>query len=193
MSSKLRTASWVLLTIVGALVLLVSFISANLGYRGDYPIGGVPVAEVAAGREAILTALRGIRGTSAAYAAGFAVLFLATVLGPYRRGESGAWWAILAGMLAIVVITLARTPTLGIPMGQGGTGPALVLGGVILFGLLLDVGRAPARAEREALATRRRGGSARRSCRASTAATARRGDKGAPARCAREAARWPAN
>ncbi len=141
MGSKLRTASWVLLTIVGALVLLVSFISANLGYRGDYPIGGVPVAEVAAGREAVLTALRGIRGTSAAYAAGFAVLFLATVLGPYRGGESRAWWAILAGMLAIVVVTLARTPILGIPLGQGGTGPVLVLGGIILLGLLLDAGR----------------------------------------------------
>ncbi len=141
MSSKLRTASWVLLTIVGALVLLGSVLSASLAYRGDYPIGGVPVAEVAAGREGILTALRGIRGTSAAYAAGFAVLFLATVLGPYRRGEKGAWWAILAAMLAVVLITLARTPILGIPLGPGGTGAALVLGGVILLGLLLDVGR----------------------------------------------------
>jgi hypothetical protein len=137
----MRTASWVLLTIVGALALLVSFISANLGYRGDYPIGGVPVAEVAAGREVVLTALRGIRGTSAAYAAGFAVLFLATVLGPYRRGDSGAWWTILAGMLAVVVVTLARTPILGIPLGQGGTGPALVLGGLTLLALLLDVSR----------------------------------------------------
>ena len=145
MSSKLRTASWVLLTIVGTLVLLVSFISANLGYRGDYPIGGVPVAEVAAGREAVLTALRGIRGTSAAYAAGFAVLFLATALGPYRRGESRAWWAILAGVLAIVVVTLARTPILGIPIGQGGTGPVLVLGGLTLLALLLDVGRLSSR------------------------------------------------
>ena len=141
MGSKLRTASWVLLTIVGTLTLLISFISANLGYRGDYPIGGVPVAEVAAGREAVLTALRGIRGTSAAYAAGFAALFLATVLGPYRRGEAGAWWAILAGMLALVVVVLARTPLLGTSLGQGGTGPVLVLGGLTLLGLLLDLGR----------------------------------------------------
>ncbi len=141
MGSRLRTASWVLLTVVGGLALLASLASANLGYRGDYPIGGIPVAEVAAGRAGLLTALRGIRGTSAAFGAGFAVLFLATVLGPYRQGEKRAWWGILSAMLAIVVVTLARTPILGIPLGQGGTGAALALGGVILLGLLLDVGR----------------------------------------------------
>jgi hypothetical protein len=141
MGSKLRTASWVLLTIVGGLTLLVSLISANLAYRGDYPIGGKPVAEVAADRPEILTALRAIRGTSAAYAAGFAVLFLATVLGPYRRGERGAWWALFAATLAIVLVTLVRVPLLGIPLGQGGTGPAFVLGGLILLALLLDFGR----------------------------------------------------
>ena len=72
MASKLRTASWVILALMGAFVLLVSFVSAGMAYRGDYEIGGVPVAEVAVGREAVLTALRAIRGTSAAYAAGCA-------------------------------------------------------------------------------------------------------------------------
>lgn len=141
MSSKLRTASWVLLVIVGALTLLVSFISANLAYRGDYPIGGMPVAEVAAGREGIQNALRGIRGTSAAYGGGFAVLFLATVLGPYRRGDKGAWWALFLATVTIMVIALARVPLLGIPLGPGRVGPALVQGAVILLALLLDVGR----------------------------------------------------
>lgn len=141
MGSKLRTTSWVLLSIVGALTLLISVVSANLGYRGDYPIGGVPVAEVAAGRGEILTALRGIRGTSAAYGAGFAVLFLATVLGPYRRGDRGAWWALLLATLAVVLIAVARVPLLGISFGQGGSGPALTQGAVILLALLLDVGR----------------------------------------------------
>jgi hypothetical protein len=141
MGSKLRTASWVLLSIVGGLTLLASLASANLGYRGDYPIGGMPVAEVAAGREGILTALRGIRGTSAAYAAGFAVFFLATVLGPYRRGDTRAWWTILLATLALVLIVLARIPMLGVPVGPGGTGAALLIGGLTLLGLLLDVGR----------------------------------------------------
>jgi hypothetical protein len=137
----MKTASWVILVVVGALTLLASLNSANLAYRGNYPIGGTPVAQVAAGRPEILTALRGIRGTSAAFAAGFAVLFLATVLGPYRRGDKGSWWALLLATATIVAITWARVPLLGIAMGQGGSGPALVLGGVVLIGLLFDVGR----------------------------------------------------
>lgn len=141
MGTKLKTASWVLLTVVGALTLLVSLISANLAYRGDYPIGGTAVAEVAAGRPEILTALRGIRGTSAAYAAGFAVLFLATVLGPYRRGDKGAWWALMAAACAIALVAVARVPLLGIPFGPGGSGSAALECGLILLALLLDVGR----------------------------------------------------
>ena len=96
---------------------------------------------MAAGRSEILTALRGIRGTSAAYGAGFAVLFLATVLGPYRRGEKGAWWALLAAALVVVVIAVARVPLLGIPFGSGGSGPAFTQSCVIVLALLLDVGR----------------------------------------------------
>jgi hypothetical protein len=141
MGTRLRTASWVLLAIVGVITLLISLVSANLAYRGDYPIGGTPVGEVAAGRPEILTALRGIRGTSAAYGAGFAVLFLATVLGPYRRGDRGAWWALLAAAAVVVLVTAARVPLFGIPFGSGGSGPAATQGAVILLALLLDVGR----------------------------------------------------
>jgi len=141
MGPKLRKASWVLLTIVGGLTLLLSLVSTYWAYGGNYPIGGVPVAEVAAGREGILTALRGIRGTSAAFGAAFAVLFLGTVLGPYRRGDAGAWWTILLATLAMASIVLVRIPTLGVALGQGGTPMAFTLGGLILLGLLLDVGR----------------------------------------------------
>jgi hypothetical protein len=141
MASKLRTASWVLLAIMGGLTLLVSFVSAFLAYRGDYPIGGIPVAEVAGGREGLLMALRGIRGTSAAFGAAFAVLFLGTVLGPYRSGDTRAWWTILFSTLAMALIVLARIPTLGVALGQGGTSMAYTLGGLIVLGLLLDVGR----------------------------------------------------
>jgi hypothetical protein len=141
MGSKVRTASWVLLAIVGGLTLFVSLVSAFLAYRGEYPIGGMPVAEVAGGREGLLTALRGIRGTSAAFGAAFAVLLLGTVLGPYRRGDTGAWWTILLATLAMALIVLARIPTLGVALGQGGTPAAYTLGGLILLALLLDVRR----------------------------------------------------
>jgi hypothetical protein len=142
MSSKLRTASTWLLGLAGSLVLLASVISANLAYRGQFPIGGtMPVQEVAAGRPEVETALRAIRGTSAAYAAGFAALFLAIVFGPYRRGERWAWWTLLGGGLAILVISLFRVPLLGVAMGSAGTGTALVQTGVIVLALLLDVGR----------------------------------------------------
>ena len=87
MGSRRRTASWVLLAIAAGLTLFFSLVSSYRAYWGSYSIGRVPVAQVAAGREDVLTALRGIRGTSAAFGAAFAVMFLGTVLGPYRRGE----------------------------------------------------------------------------------------------------------
>jgi hypothetical protein len=142
MDSRLRTASFVLLTIVGVLTLLLSLVSSIWAYGGgNYPIGGIPVAEVAAGREGLLIALRGIRGTSAAFGAAFAVLFLGTVLGPYRSGDTRAWWTILLSTLAMALIVLARVPTLGVALGQGGTSVAFTLGGLIVLGLLLDVRR----------------------------------------------------
>jgi hypothetical protein len=141
MAPKLRKASWVLLTIAGALTLFFSLVSTYWAYIGSYPIGGMPVAEVAGGREGLLTALRGIRGTSAAFGAAFAVLLLGTVLGPYRRGDTGAWWTILLATLAMALIVLARVPTLGVALGQGGTPMAFTLGGLILLALLLDVRR----------------------------------------------------
>jgi hypothetical protein len=141
----MKTASWVLLTIVAVLTLLLCCVSAYLAYLGDYPIGGTPVADVAAGRPEILTALRGIRGTSAAYGAGFAVFLLATVLGPYRRGDRGAWWTLLAAAAVVFLFTVARVPLLGVPFGSGGSGPSAVLSGLVLLGLLLDVGRLKSR------------------------------------------------
>ena len=134
----MRTASWVLLAVVGALTLIGGLVSAGLAYRGDYPIGPAAVGEVAAGRAPVETALRGIRGTSAAYGVGYAVLFLSIVLGPYRRGELWSWWALLAATLVLTAIVVLRVPLLGTRLG---TGAALIQAGVALVGLLLDVRR----------------------------------------------------
>ena len=141
----MRTTSWVLLTIVGAVTLLVSLISANLAYRGDFAIGpaGTRIEDVAAGRTPVLEGLRGIRGTSAAYAAAYAVLFLAIVLGPYRRGEVWAWWALLAAIAALALIVALRMAFLSSRLGVGA---ALIPTGLALVALLFDVRRLSARA-----------------------------------------------
>jgi len=72
---------------------------------------------VAAGREEVATALRGIRGTSAAFAAAYGVLYLAIVLTPYRRGDVWAWWALFAGSATVLAIALLRIPFLDTTLG----------------------------------------------------------------------------
>jgi len=138
MGSKLRTVSWVLLAVVGVMVLLVSMISANLAYRGDYPVGGVSIGEIASGRDAVLEGLRGVRGTSAAWAAAWAVLFLSVVFGPYRRGDVATWWGILASALVLGAVVGARVMFL---QSQAGTGAALVILVLVIVALLVDVKR----------------------------------------------------
>jgi hypothetical protein len=135
MGSKI---SWVLLVVVGALVLLVSLLSANLAYRGDFPVGGVSIGEIASGRDAVLVGLRGARGTAAAWGAAWAVLFLAVVLGPYRRGDVASWWGILASLLALGAVAGARVLFIG---SQAGTGTPLILLVLGIVALLLDVKR----------------------------------------------------
>ena len=135
---SLRTVSWVLLALVGALVLLGSLASANLAYRGEYPIAGVSITDIASGREVVLLGLRGTRGTAAAWGAAWAALFLAVVLGPYRRGDVATWWGILASVVVLGAVAGARV--LLIPF-QAGTGEPLVLLVVVLVALLLDVKR----------------------------------------------------
>jgi hypothetical protein len=135
---KLRTVSWVLLTVLGSFVLLASVLSTSIAYRGDYLIGGASVEAVASGRPEILSALRGIRGTSAAFAAAYAVLFLSIVLGPYKRGETWAWWSLLGGLLVLCLLVSLRVPLLGARLGVA---TALLQGGIGLVALLLDVSR----------------------------------------------------
>jgi hypothetical protein len=135
---KLRTVSWVILAIVGVLVLLVSLASANLAYRGDFPISGVSINDVAAGRESVLLGLRGVRGTAAAWGGAWAALFLAVVLGPYRRGDTTTWWGILASVVVLGAVAGARVLFTRV---QTGTGEPLILLVVVLVALLLDVKR----------------------------------------------------
>jgi len=135
---SLRTVSWVLLALAGVLVLLGSLDSANLAYRGMYPVAGVSITDIASGREVVLLGLRGVRGTAAAWAAAWAALFLAVVLGPYRRGDVATWWGILASVLVLGAVAGVRVLFI---RAQAGIGEPLALLVIVLVALLLDVKR----------------------------------------------------
>ncbi len=135
----MRIASWVLLALVGGLTLLASLGSSWVAYQtGQDQIGPVSLSELAGGRPEVATAIRARRGTAAAYAAGFATLFLFIVLGPYRRGDVWGWWALLVGALVVALLSLARIPLLGTRAGAAAGG---VLIAVVVVALLLDVRR----------------------------------------------------
>jgi hypothetical protein len=61
----MKKASWILLTVAAAAFILVSLVSAAHAYNtaDDYGIAGTRLSKVAAGREAVASGLRGIRGT----------------------------------------------------------------------------------------------------------------------------------
>lgn len=142
----MKTASWVLLALAGVATLLLSLVSAARAY-GTYNdrIGGVRVSQLSAGRADVETAVRARRATAAAYGAGFATLFLLISVGPYRRGEAWAWWALLAGMLVVSVLILLRVPLLGTGLG-GSSGGGTAAGSLTQLlmvgaGLALGAGR----------------------------------------------------
>jgi len=131
----------VLLTIVGALTLLGSVGSLFTAYRSASPDAltpGITLDDVAAGRPEVATALRARRGTAASFAAAYAVLFLAVVLGPYRRGDTWSFWAVLAAALTLGILTALRVPLLGT---RAGAGTGLVQLAVVIVALLLDIRR----------------------------------------------------
>ena len=136
----MKKASWIVLTILGVAITAISLVSVVHAYNtgDDYGIGGKRVSRVAGGDAGVATALRAIRGTSASYAVAYGVLFLAIVLGPYRRGDVWAWKALLIAGLTQSVIVLLRIPILGTQLGAS---PAMTQPVLLVVGLLLDVGR----------------------------------------------------
>ena len=137
----MRTASWVVLALVGALMLMGAVGSAFVAYtRADDPLlpGGPTVQELDVVHPGLADAVRGRRGTAAAFAGAYAVLFLYVTLVPYRRGDVWSWWALLAGALTLGILIVARVPLLGTRLGAG-TG--VIQLGVVLVALLLDLRR----------------------------------------------------
>jgi hypothetical protein len=145
----MKTASWILLTVMGGLTMLGSLLSVGIAYRGpDDQIGPARMTELASGRPAVATAIRARRATAGSYGVGFATLFLAITLGPYRRREVWAWWALLAGMLAVCLLIVLRVVFLDVRLTTPGavTGAGTALGSLIQLalvglGLALDASR----------------------------------------------------
>ena len=145
----MNKASRILLLLVGILTLVGSLVSSGVAYgsTGDRP-GTATLAEISAWKPEVASAVRARRATAAAYGAGFATLFLAITLGPYRRGDVWAWWALLAGMLTVSLLVLLRIPFLGVRLGStaavsgaGSAVSALVQLGVVGLALALGAGR----------------------------------------------------
>jgi len=134
----MKTASWVVLFIVGLVILTISLISAGVAYGGEWPIGPTTLARLEAAVPGTAPALRGARATAAAFGAAFGVLWLTVVLGPYRRGEAWAWWGLLGSMLVLSAVILLRVPLIGITAGVPAALVPLIL---TVLGLVLDLGR----------------------------------------------------
>src|SRR5690349_16777371 len=111
----MKKASWILLTLLGGAITLFSLISAVHAYwtDDDYRVGPLKVSQVVPGDPRVETALRAIRGTSAAFGTAYGVLFLAIVLGPYRRGDVWAWKALLIAQVTQSALVFLRIPILG--------------------------------------------------------------------------------
>lgn len=138
----MRTVSWILLTVATLLILFGSLASLSLAYLGsardDVLVGNVTLAEVVGDRQDVEHALRGRRGTAAAYAAGFAVLLLFVILVPYRQGAVWAWWAVLVSVAILSLIILARLAFLETSLGAM---VGVIMLAVFALGLLLDLKR----------------------------------------------------
>ena len=147
-SRLLFIASWVILLVVLTAAALISLQSLRLAYTGnqDSLITGFTLDQLRAtgdqirehGGEDAVKALKGRRATAATWALGYALLGLAVVIIPYRRGERWAWWALLISIGLSQLLSLARAIMLGTTLGNGAPGTILALA---LIGLLAGAPR----------------------------------------------------
>lgn len=140
LGQKLAMVSWILLALVGALTLFSAVASLGTAYfQADDPMGGaIRLSELAGDRADVATVIRARRGTAAAFAAGYGLLFLVIALVPYRRGDVWAWWSLLIATVLVSGMILLRKPVLETNLGTGAANIPLA---VCVVALLLDVSR----------------------------------------------------
>jgi hypothetical protein len=140
-SNLLFLASWVILLVVSAMIVLVSAQSLLVAYGGqpDVITTGYTLTQVAdQGGEQAVKAIRGRRATAATWALGFGLLAIAVTFIPYRRGERWAWWALLVSVVVSQVLSLVRAIALGTTVGTGTSGIVLA---IVLLALMAGVPR----------------------------------------------------
>ena len=140
-SNLLFLSSWVILLVVSAAIVLLSAQSLRIAYTGEpdsltreYTLTQI---REQGGDEAV-KAFRGRRATAATWALAFGLLAIFVTLGPYRRGERWAWWALLISVGVSQFLSLLRAVMLGTTAGVGA--PVVILAFVFL-GLLAGAPR----------------------------------------------------
>ncbi len=137
----MKIASWILIGLAILLFTLGSTASMVIAYMASPSLDAItPSATLdTLGLDSeVATAFRARRGTAAALGLSWAILLLCIILGPYRKGQVWAWWAILCSVAAFAGSTALRIPTLGTSQGVS---TAVILLVVVVVGLLLDVRR----------------------------------------------------
>lgn len=140
-SNLLFLASWVILLVVSGAIILFSAESLWITYTGgqDGLTGAYTLTQIGEqGGEEAVKAFRGRRATAATWALGYALLAIAVIWIPYRRGEKWAWWALLASLGLSQFLSLGRAVMLATTAGT--TTPAVLLA-FVLLGLLAGAPR----------------------------------------------------
>ena len=140
-SNLLFLASWVILLVVSAAIVLLSAQSLRIAYTGkaDSLTREYTLTQIGEqGGDEAVKAFRGRRATAASWALAFGLLSMAVTLGPYRRGERWAWWALLISVGLSQILSLIRAIALVTTVGAGAPGILLAL---VLLALLAGVPR----------------------------------------------------
>lgn len=140
-SNLLFIASWVILLVVSGAIVLFSAQSVWIAYTGgaDRLTSEYTLTQIGEqGGDQAVKAFRGRRATAATWAFGYALLAIAVIWMPYRRGEKWAWWALFVSMGLSQFLSLGRAITLGTTAGTAT--PAILLA-FVLLGLLAGAPR----------------------------------------------------
>lgn len=140
-SNLLFVTSWVILLVVSVAIILLSVQSVWIAYTGgaDSLTREYTLTQIGEqGGDQAVKAFRGRRATAATWALGYALLAVAVIWIPYRRGEKWAWWAVLLSVGLSQFMSLGRAIMLGTTVGTGT--PAILLS-FVLLGLLAGAPR----------------------------------------------------